>query len=318
MNKMTKWLSATLFITSSAALQASDALTPSWYVHADIAQLKQSSVKIDTIAEDDKQNLDTLIGKLFNGNLATQVQQVTFFGENIEKNKGNALLKGQFDTSDILAFTKSIQTKPNYQKQNFQGTEIYQWSVVINGSDFVNKNTVKIDRASSANEHGEENLGTVYFAQLDNNQLLFSKNESSIKGLVSGKSRLFDITQTEPFKVVVNIKEALLHAGLNKNEAIENIEFDSAILQRMEQVSFKLSEQSDQVMLQAGLKTDNTIAAERIESLINGLLIIQMMASNVKPEVKELMGNLTTHVDGLNLIIKTQLSVNTLNKMLAH
>jgi hypothetical protein len=315
---MNKWLKGLSVISFAAIAQLSttsvfaegsenQAYKPDWYVHMNAKALQASSLgnKFSNEKDTGMALMNALLGK----ELVEQINYITLQGKMNDDNNKVLLINGDFAEAPHFLSNK-------WKEFGFTKTTKFEKNTIYSGnlkklllSIKANKDKFKgitIEESEQAIE-GIETSGDLdkilYSAFKDASTVVISDNIENVKYWLNNKQKWEPANHSNVFEVVVDIEKSLLHGGVNLDEASENYQFESISAKQLSQVSATYSESNGYADLQIGLETANSETADKIKSIVYGLIALKTLSTNDQT-VTSLLSGFQLEQDAGNLVAK--------------
>lgn len=320
---MVKWskylLIATLIIFSHVQSSKATNMTASdWYLHMDVNALKQSVIG-QKIAEEKSEEISR-IKKVLGSELVDKVNYLTIQGGVSHSKPKIMLVQGDFVETALqqrlvkigFELTEGLADKKIYSAKIKRllltvGEAVDKYD---NLSQEEKKNLAKLDDA-------EELEKIVYASVSSANSLLISDSIETLKQWVENSPEQSAKQQTGVFEVVVDIENALLHGGVNIDNASEAINFESISAEKLSQVSVTYNEVSGEAQLQLGLKSSSTQTATQIKSVVQGLVALKMLSES-DPVIVDLLSSIQFEQNAGDLVVILSGPIDSFKAIVQH
>ncbi len=286
-------VTAMVMPTWALADLAAEDLPPNtqWYAHADFAAMQSSPTG--------RQILEFLEDEVFSEleeetgiALREDLTAATIFG-GAGAQDGAVVLYGEISEKNRTKMQALMELYGDYEKDSRKGVEIYSLDRRERDGD-------SDDSDSDSDEVFSENRTTfVAFSKRD--QLLLTQSRARLDSFVSAGGRFNGVgNDREPGSLLVlKADKSMVNAGMNAGAGIaDDNDWNSNILQHMEQIALVLSDQAGKAMVQARLVTSNQQLAESIKNIVQGVISIKALDQNEEPEVLALLRSVKLDLDG--------------------
>jgi len=290
-----------------------------WYLQVDMPAYNGSelSKKLVNEAGEEPGIILAIMGK----DIAEQAKTVVLYGTELEEDGLSVLVEGKF-AANKNAIVKFWQESGLTESKKVNGTAIY--SGIYEPKELEKHNTATtvdedgnvVEGSNKVNINFDKDNDTKVYASIYSDSLIvMSKSAQEVESWLNNQYKWQPDAQQGVFKVVVDIEKALMHGGINLDEAQEAIQFESISAKQLVQVSAKYQEFDNQAELQVGLQTKDFETANQIKSVVNGLIALQMLASEDQ-DMKNLLANLRIEHNGENILLTLAGPIDNFNRVL--
>jgi len=292
-----------------------------WYLHVDVQSLKSGALakiieaKRAKDQQHDKKDVDKFLNIALGREFKNQIQQVTVYGDQAGYGDFTVIAQGPFTRDAKKAFFENIKLGNNSNNSKFKGTTIQEW--IFEGFKSDEKDSDGDSKISISVNQEDKKPMRLYSAEIDSKTIIVSKDQDEVKAWLKGTYSKKDLSREGVFSVVVHLDRAIAHGGLNFGEGIGDIDlgFDSKMMQKLTQFSFSLSQDDSDALIEIGLVATDEKVAIQLKNIANGLISLQAMAGDVDDDVQAIVKNLSIDVDGVNLLLKTNISTAKIEKL---
>lgn len=283
----------TTFVLLFAALiaKASSYDQANWYVSVDVQQFKSSilpklPIKIESEAKFS-----------FDDNIPDSVHKITVYGHSEKENDASFVISGDFQgfslNEYIIDTMYSITDESPialYNTQSYNGSQINHFKITPK-----EHNTVK--------NHFEKSF---YSAKINNDLMAISFDKNEIENWVDQKYNASDLYKPNLVSILVDVEKATAHLGADLKS--NNTHFNSAVFQKVQQVSASVSELTDAFALTAALKAADEDTAKQLKVLADGLIAMNALSgmSEEEPLLGATVEALKIEVHKNELLISTE------------
>ena len=283
MNIRIKTILGLVILAASQIVSATSTTNDSsdWYLQLDLNGIKSSAFS-NGIEQERKKSIEFL-HTLFSEQVIDEIRHITAYG-NIQKSgkKRTMIIDGNFAPYKQQIGQKWQQLGLEDKKESGEQT-IYQGQArevfkklfqEAKKSGFVDKDAdKKIERL-------DERPGldkTVYAVFTPNSKIAIGDDLAEIEALLLGKKQVPGNSQAGLFEVVVDVQKAMMHAGVNLDEEAQMFSFESISAKQLSQVSVSYNEDNMYSELQLGLSAETTETANKIKSVVQGLIALKSL-----------------------------------------
>lgn len=315
---MNKWFKGflTVSLAATAQFQSIDAYASEqaaqkeqsdWYLHMDVKAFQNSSLA-DKFASEKADGL-LFINTVLGEKLVEQINFITVQG-NVNDDKNKVLLvQGDFseDTSLLLNKWKELgfTNKTKFKENTIYSGDLKQLVLAIKETKDKLKQVSDEEKEAAMIiiESKEELDKVVYSAFKDEDTIVMSDNLASVKKWLDENKSWNPSKQSNVFEVVVDIEKSLLHGGVNLDEASQNYQFESISAKQLSQVSATYNESNGYAEIQVGLETADSNTADRIKSVVYGLIALKTLSTQ-NTAVTNLLSTIQIEQDAGNLVAR--------------
>ena len=287
-------------LTSAQSIQESD-----WYVQLDIQSLQNSQLResVKPEANEGISIAESLLGEGFVKN----TQYLTAFGDIKENNRKTVMARGNYAQSKTDLVKRFADLGLNEVSQ-IGGVEVY--SGMLNELDIEHNSTTSVTTSKDSKVTVikiQENSPSKFYlnaAFLNDSTLVVSPDKEELSKVISNGTNWNPEKADSLFEVVVDVEKAIVHGGVNVDEASEVVNFESISAKKLKQVSASYREFSGHVEVQVGLLAADTSTATKILSVVQGLLALKVLSEN-DPVVLNLLNGIQfeQNAESLRLVL---------------
>ncbi|MFK8010555.1 MAG: hypothetical protein AB8B80_00845 [Marinicellaceae bacterium] len=271
-----------------------------WYVTIDVDKIESN--EIYKIFEQDIR-MENHKGKSDFIKIPEEISFISFYGNAEGAEDATAVIHGDFTQFSVNAYVLDF---------------LYSQDDV---SEFINESSVnyknhEIQILEVDEEEGREGkkIKEVYFSKVNNQLSVISFQLNEVKNWLDNTYDGHSINNGELFSVVVDVKSALAHMGMNIDKNTHMMQ--SEIFQKVTQASFSISEVNSDMVLDVALTTTDEATAKQIEQIINGLVAMaNLSGANDENELQSAaMQNINIERKGTDILISSYVSIEDLKK----
>ncbi len=294
---------ATVALSFSSGIWASDNAEPNWYLHFDVKGLQSSALAKDN--QPDDQKFKRFIGLMLGKDSINHLEFATAYGFSEDnkvvkltgpfKNQRSAILQQWL----VLGFDDKAQAG---------GVDIYQNTVedIVHRVRKLAKAQGLIDDETDlefSDDDREKAQSIVYAAMKSDNAIILSDNLAEIKRQLAVEQSLPELSSGSMFEVIVDVKKALMHGGINLEEMNDKaLQFESISAKQLSQLSVSYAEKAGYSTLQLGLKADTEEVANNIKAIVKGIIAMKRFSIS-DPQVADLLNNIRFEQSGGDLLV---------------
>lgn len=263
-----------------------------WYAHADFKEM-QGSVTGRYLLDFLEQEVFSELEQETGISLKEDLQAATVFGGKAQ-NDGAVVLYGKISDKNRTKMQALMEIYGEYQKETRKGVEVYA----------VNKRARDGKSADDDSSDLFSEARTTYLAFGKRNQTLITQNQQQLDDFLSAGGR---ITRSKSADrpgslLVLQADQSMVKAGMNSTAGIsDKSDWNSNILQHMQQIALVLSDQSGKAAIEAQLVTSNQELAESIKNIVQGLISIKSLDQDEDPEVLKLLRSIRLELAGATI-----------------
>ncbi|WMS87023.1 hypothetical protein [Pleionea litopenaei] len=301
LKQASKWATAAVLSWSMISVSAEQkSNTPDWYLNFDVAGLRSSEIMQHKA--DDQKKAEQLIDLLLGEASAKSVQRAYAFGY-VEEHKV-LILQGAFKSHaneikqrwEALGFAQ-VEAAPAGIYKVEAKKAIERFASMAKAKGLVDGDSdIQIDDKSSS-----EGPKFIYSTMLGEQHLVFSDDLTLLQ--MQQAATLPKMDGSSIFEVVVDVKKALVHGGVNIDDLNQaNYQFESISAQQLSQVSVSYQEEGEYSKLQLGLKADTEEVANNIRSIAQGIIALKRLGTR-DPVVLDVLNNIRFDQSGGDLLV---------------
>lgn len=296
MKKSVKYLLGLgLIAVSQISTSFADTGEPSdWYLHLDVNGLQNSVLRKNTDSES-REGIKFL-KVLFGDKFFDKIQYVTAYGDMKQNDESKTLLiQGNF-TGSKKQFLNRLQELGFNNTDSRSKAGIYSGNLktLIKNFYFEAQKAGLTDSSADfklSKLDDKQNIDKIiYTAFTPSNQIVFSNVKAKVEAWVKGDQQIATDNSQGLFEVVVDIQEAMMHAGVNLDDEVQAFNFESISAKQLSQVSVSYNESGPDSELQLGLSAETTATATKIQSVVKGLIALKSLTVN-DPLITNLLAN---------------------------
>lgn len=288
--------------------------TPNWYLNFDVQGLRNSEI-IKQKSPDERKALklmDLLMGK----SSAKLIEHASAFG--FSENEKILILSGKFQ-SQQSAILQQWQRLGFESKSSYQGTAVYQslaYQALVEYKKLAEQEgLIGDDQEIDISPDDKDQQTIVYAAFNGQNQVIFSDSQNTLQRQLSDKATALKSNNDSIFEVIVDVKKALLHGGVNLDEMEQDsVKFESISAKQLSQFSVSYSEQGNYSSLQLGLKADTQDVANSIKAIVQGIVAMKRLSTS-DAQVIDLLNNIRFEQSGGDLLMTVAGSADAFIKL---
>lgn len=299
-------------LATSAAVTAGDLPKGTlWYLHADLAQMRN--------AEPGRGIYDWLDGEVF-----MEIHDEVGFDINKETDSVTAysnsdsgtviLIEGPMRSSTQENLIEAARKEAELTDSKYKGKTYY----FVKGGK--HESDDDDDHRHRDHHRSREPLKDLedgaYFSFAIKNKLLVTGSEEQMKDLLDTNGKVAGGGDHEGALFVLTADKAFVQAGLNTDELDDDGGWDSNILRNTEQAALTIAGVEDMISIEAQLVSTDPAMAESLGGIANGLISLQAFNSDLDPEIKNLLLNTKIDVKDNVLSISTVLTPELIVKTL--
>lgn len=297
-------LFAVLACSGSASLAelSADSLPPDtkWYLHADLAALRS--------AASGKPLYDWLDGEIF-----VEVHEEVGIDLNKEANAVTAFADAELGTIIIVEGPIAQETR-----DKLLALAAADASLDMLKHDGKTYYHVSESGASRTGHHTLDDLQeSAYFTFDLKDKVIVASAESQIRAMLDSGGRLPGNHGHPGALFVLTADRSFVQAGVRTGELDEDDDWDSNILRNTEQLSILVSGQQKLLTIEAQLVSREPDMARSLGDIANGLLSLQMLSSDLDPELRELLRTTRVKVDDKVVSVNLVLDASRIVAMLS-
>jgi len=299
-----------------------------WYLHLDVQKVRNSDISkiVDKHDGDVQDFLDKVLGHEMN----QQMKQLTVYGEKQENKDITVLIQGGFTNSAKQVFFSNVQKAKDYSATKLAGQLVHQWlfdgMVYSNNKDnyaVVDENNYQKNGEDHDKEVASIKMGKndkpirLYATEIDKSLVVISTDIDEVKSWIKGVYSEKQLKREGVLTVVVNLDKAMAHGAIDFDKNNMDMGFDSNIMKKVNQLSFSVAELKDSMHVEVGMVTKDEKVAQQVKNIVNGLLALKSLSEdNLDDEVKPFLDGLNVNIDGVNVLLTSDISISDVNKML--
>ena len=273
----------------------------SWYLSIDLEQIRSN--KIYNLLKDNGLKSPNHDGHAFQVKMDTipdEISYLTLYGKSKSKHDATLLIHGDFRSFDISQFVLDFMyTKDEISQLLKDRTIDYKGHTIT---------------VMTINKGGNDEAQDVFFTKINNNLSVVTFKRNDINSWIDGKYHDSDIKDGSLFSVVVNVKSAMTHMGMNIDKNDNALQ--SQMLKKVNQISASISEQLNEIHIDVALTAKNQEIANQIIMVGNGLIAMKnLSAENNDETLNKLIQNLSIIQEGNNVLINSFIDFNALEKL---
>jgi hypothetical protein len=285
----------TLLLGCTIGAQASPYNQANWYFTLDLEQVRNKIVPLMAERKAAKTQFH------LTQHLPTEVLQITAYGHSETEDDLSLILGGDFSGFDVNDYINSLMSLVDagdnvsmglFDSYEFNGAVIEQYQV-----------------------SGENESKSFYSAKINSQMIVLSFEESEVKNWVDNKYNRYELSQSGMVSLLINIESAMAHMGADLSS--NSKPFNSAVFQKITQLSASLYEAGDNLVIDSALSTADEATAQQLEQVINGLIAMNALSNlgEDKPILSAVLSGLQISNQGSDLLISTQFALSLISQM---
>lgn len=289
MKKLTTLL-AIVFVSNFT--HASNYDQANWYVSLDVEQFKSSvlpklPIKVDS---DAKFSIE--------GNIPDEVHKITVYGNSEKQNDASFVLSGNFSGFSLNEYIIDTMYKVTdeslislFNTQNYNGSQINHFKIAPKEHPDV-KHSIK---------------KSFFSAKINNDLMAISFDQDEVKNWIDENYNANELYKSNLVSILVDVEKATAHMGADLKT--NNRHFNSAVFQKVHQVSASVSELTDAFSLTAALKSADEDTAKQLKVLADGLVAMNALSgmSDEEPLMGAVIEALKIEVHNNELLINIEI-----------
>lgn len=303
-------------VTLSSNVWSNDNKVPDWYLHLNVKGMQQSALVQHQPSDHQqaKQFINLLLGK----DAIEQLNDVTAFGFGEERKV--VRLKGNFENHknnivnqwQILGLTSNESHNKVEIYHNTANDILKRFHALAKAKGLIDPE----DEFEVSEQDKQSKTPTVLYTAIASSQhVLVSDHLGELKHQLTQTTALPKQNPDSMFEVIVDVKKALLHGGVNIDGLEQsNFQFESISAKQLSQASVSYSEQGDYSTLQLGLSADTQEVANNIKAIAKGIIALKRF-SNTDPAVNHLLNNIRFEQSGGELLMTVSGSVEAFKRL---
>lgn len=270
-----------------------------WFLSVDINQLKTKVLpNLPVSSNNDSQFL-------LQENIPDGVQSITAYGNSEEHGETSVVIAGQLENLTLIDF---IETTFNNLKESKGAKEKFPLKIESSSS----YQGVSINKFAFSEGIVAENLEdkVFYNAKMDDEFMIISKDKSEVQRWIDQVYNLNDLYKNELISASFNLENALAQLGtdLKSNHNM----FNSAMFQKVTQISATVHELNNVLELNSSLKATDSETVKQLQMIVNGLLAMNALSDigQDEPLISAVMSKLLIEANGNELLLSTEIPLN--------
>lgn len=287
-------LAILLLVTSHAAISSAETNESDWYLHLDVNGFHSSLLHKNTDAE--SRDGIKVIKLLFGENIYNKIDFATAYGS-MKQEDGDKTLFIQGEFTDSKEQVLQRWQKLGFAKLN-QAAKLTTYQANLKElvknlyQDAKKAGLTDPDSDFEVSEIDAKDIDKLVYATFTpKNNIVFSNSEAQIEAWAKGEVNQVASDEQGLFEVVVDIQEAIMHAGINIDEQAQALNFESISAKQLSQVSLSYNESGPDSELQLGLTAETTTTANKIKAIVKGLVALKSLTVN-DPMIANLLSNI--------------------------
>ncbi|WP_196137655.1 hypothetical protein [Aliikangiella sp. G2MR2-5] len=296
-----------------------------WYLHVDIASLKNSQLreKISIESQDGVAEGLNVANQLLGKSFVNNTRYLTAWGDIKDKGDKSIFVQGSYagKQSEIVENWKKLGLT---KEINFDNTIIYHGflneislreetaSNVKRSEGSATDSQLVVDSSAKQKDLREVEL---FAAFLSESEVIVSLREEVIKQWLRGDYTWKPQSQGNLFEIVVDVEKSMMHGGVNLEEGAQSLNFESISAEKLKQVSGSYRENGSHLEFQLGLKAADMQSANKILAVVNGVLALKVLAEN-DPVALNLLNSIQISQDAESLLMKISGPVESFKALL--
>jgi len=288
-----------LFSLQSNAVGIKEA---TWYLTVDVNQVVNNELFKHLHSHPNEMSLN--IEKI-----PKEIDTITMYGDSRGSDDATAVLKGDFSQFSVYDFALNFI----YHKKD-NAAKLATESTIRYASQDILVLEVKDENKSDDDRRNKE----IYFSAINDEISVVSLNLNEVKNWIDNVYSPIDINNGSIFSVLVNVRSALAHMGMNleKNSHMMH----SEIFKKVTEVSASVTEANDDIVIEVALTAADSATATQIEQVISGLIAMNNLSgANDDNQLHAIfMQNLTITKDDNAIMISTFAPIDELKNIDVH
>ncbi len=298
-NKLIIVLVTVLISIQSNAVGMKDA---TWYLSIDVNQVTNNEffkhMHGQSEQSDDKHfDLETI---------PKEIEFITLYGDSRGSDDATAVIRGDFTQFSAHDFALDFI----YSKKENAAKLITESALSYAGND-IQVLTVKDESELNDDTKAKE----VYFSVINDGMSVVSLDLDEVKNWIDNADSPIDFNDGKIFSVLVNVKSALAHMGMNLEGNSHMLH--SKIFKKVTEVSASVTEVNADIVIEVALTSDDIATATQIQQVISGLIAMNNLsgANADNPLHAMFMQNLTIKKNGNIVRVNTFGAIDKLKSM---
>ncbi len=274
-----------------------------WYAHADLKAMQGSRTGrhiLEFLEEEVFKELEEETGITLQEDLLA----ATIFGGSSSAD-GAVVLYGKISAKNRTKMQALMELYGDYSKEQRKGVEIFSLDRRQRSGESLD------DDSSEVFSQGR----TTYVAFSQRDQVMVTQSQDRLESFVAAGGRLRGDgdRKTQGKLLVLQADKSMVNAGMNAGAGISaDKNWDSSILQHMQQVAMVVADQEGKAAIEARLVTSNQQLAESIKNIVQGVISIKALDQNADPELLEILRSVKLQLEGSTIQARVLVDPDTL------